>query len=611
MVIDSHNNNNIDNNNSNNNTICQDLINNNNINNNNCNIKNKNDCKQLINNIINNCSIQKLIVGFCWRDKYSPRKWKISLSLVSKRFHYFISNFCSENLDLTRCEETMTLDKDINIFRHFKSTPYTLFQYPPKRIQISTIDFKRLVSPLINEDSNIAYSQKIVLLFSLLESIELEYNGYSMSDRDLSILFSSIETIKKVTVQFNGKCCFNALAELNKFLKRLKLTSFSLLFLEEDGGRSEKMQICLPVISTTTTCSTALSNTKQLASSKSCFQIFSNKPVATTATPNNEIFSTTNSSSPCIRSYLSSDNVHDLESLHLESVSIFMFQELVCSMHHQRLNNLRSLAVIFDDYNLFSSISCEALCTGLLQLRNLEVLDLSLSIVFNNITNQKELFDISLFQEYLANETTLTSLSLDFISDDMSRVYSEEFIRFLFSEKKNLKKLRINTPLFSSIGAKSNLSTLALDYQANLKCCQLNEIDRFIQNLSNPNSHLKKLQLLNSDPFVNTFLARFLIHNHNGSIENLKVTINRKEFQHILYALSLNTTLKTLTLYTTNFSDFTKENIESLLLTLQDHPSIYKIVIETSCKTLCPYFLNNHFSIYYNSLKLRYYIFKK
>ncbi|EAL62109.1 hypothetical protein DDB_G0290497 [Dictyostelium discoideum AX4] len=612
--------------------------NNNNNNNNNNNFKCQLSSKELhnlnIKNILNNCLIQKIIVGFCWRDTYSCRRWKISLSLVSWRFHYFISMYCSENLDLTRSEETMTLEKDINIFYHYKLNKFTLFRFSPKKIQISTNDFKRLFRiPLLSQQSydnnnsttttavasttttstNSSFNivSAIRCLFSALESIELEYNGYSMEENDLALLFSSVDTIKNVSVQFNGKCCFKALSQLNKCLNNLRLESFSLLFLEEDGGRSDKIQIKLPVVMSTTTIPQLLSSTFQkctLSSSSSSSSLGSG--VITTPSSAPSPSPSTTPTTTCIRSYISSKNVSNLKSLHLESVSIFMLQELVCSLHHNRLNNLKDLIIIFDDSNLFSSISSEAFFSGLSRLPKLRSLYLSLSIVFFNVVDQEK-FNIGSFQKYLQEEKTLETLSIDFISDDMSRVFNREFIEFLFQEKVNLKKLRINTPVFTSFISENNrLTSLTLDYQAHLKCCQLLEIDNLINNISGKSRNLKKLVLLNDNRlFVNTFISRLLTNDRNGSIENLKASIGKQEFSQILNSLSTNTTLKTLTLLTSN--DITQDHIQSLLLTIQDHPSLYKIVIETNCTTLCPYFLKNNFSIYYNYIKLKYYIFKK
>ncbi|KAN0019126.1 hypothetical protein ACTFIU_002328 [Dictyostelium citrinum] len=616
-------------------------ISNNNSNNNNnfkCQLSSKELHNLNIKNILNNCLIQKIIVGFCWRDKYSCRRWKISLSLVSWRFHYFISMYCSENLDLTRSEETMTLEKDINIFYHYKFNKYTLFRFSPKKIQISTNDFKRLFRiPLLsqqsynnnNNNSNNNYNNTTAVaiatttnssfnivsaircLFSSLESIELEYNGYSMEENDLALLFSSVDTIKNVSVQFNGKCCFKALSQLNKCLNNLRLESFSLLFLEEDGGRSDKIQIKLPVVMSTTTIPQLLSQKCTLSSTSSTSSYSTSLPSSSYIGTGAGIGASTTPTTTCIRSYISSKNVSNLKSLHLESVSVFMLQELVCSLHHNRLNNLKDLVIIFDDSNLFSSISSEAFFSGLAKLPKLKSLYLSLSIVFFNVVDDQDKFNIGSFQKYLQEEKTLETLSIDFISDDMSRVFNKEFIEFLFQEKTNLKKLRINTPVFTSFISENNqLTSLTLDYQAHLKCCQLLEIDNLINNISGRSRNLKKLVLLNDNRlFVNTFISRLLTNDRNGSIENLKASIGKQEFYQILNSLSTNTTLKTLTLLASN--DITQDHIQSLLLTVQDHPSLYKIVIETSCASLCPYFLKNNFSIYYNYIKLKYYIFKK
>jgi len=563
MMINNNNNN--SNNSNNNNEIC-----------NNNNSNNNNECTL----VSYCCFVQKKIIEFCWNDKDSCRKWKLTLSLVCWKFHSYISEFCSRELDLDITESML---KNIDVLNHYKSK-FSLFQLPPVKLRFSTQVFHQMCEKYkVMKNKTIQQQQQRITnckgfseFFSRLETLELDYDSrYPLSMDHVKLIFSN-HSISNISIQFNGKCDGPSIYSLLQFIDCLpNIKSLSLLDLvEESNSGSLEASVA----------STVFNNN----SSNNYYSSLETCPIRSLLNP------TCKSKSVCSKT---------IESIHFESLSVLFYKDLICSIQNNRFTNLKSLSIVYDDVEFFKQISFKEFVIALSKLSNLKHLCLSLSIVLTQYE-----FDIKWFLYYLSQETSLESITIDWISDNINRVYSHEFINYIFNCKKNLKKLTINTPIIPDIKPTSKLESLNLTAEFNITPCV---IDSLVNNLLSQ-SNLKKLGIFNTGLYINRLLTKILSVGTN--LKSIRSYAYCKDFNLVLDALASNHSLEKLHLTSDSYCELNKHMIESLLNTIEFHPSILKLKIESKFHTLSPKFNSSQefpFNIFFDHQNVQYIIIKK
>ncbi|KAF2077288.1 hypothetical protein CYY_001413 [Polysphondylium violaceum] len=531
------------------------------------------------------CFIQKKIIGYCWSDKNSCRKWKLTISLVCWKFHSYISEFCSRELDLDITESML---KNIDVLNHYKSK-YSLFQLPPVKLRFSTQVFHQMCEKykliknnnnnMVNND-NCGFSE----FFSRLETLDLDYDSrYPLSLDHINLIFSNRCLVSNISIQFNGKCDGPSIYCLLQYIDDLpNIKSLSLLDLVEEHGSS------INEASTANLDTTMSDISPRNHHQNDDYSTLELCPIRTLLNPSCA------SQSVCCKT---------IESIHFESLSVLFYKDLICSIQNNRFSNLKSLSIVYDDVEFFKQIPFKEFALALSKLVKLEHLCLSLSIVLSQYE-----FDIKWFLYYLTQENSLININLDWISDDINRVYSKEFINYIFNCKEKLQKLTINTPIISEIKSTSKLVSLNLTFESHITPCT---IESLVRDLLNPNSNLKKLGIFNTGLYINRLLTRIITV--GTKLKTIRSYAYCKDFNLVLQALASNHSLEKLHLTSDSYCELNKNMIESLLDTIEFHPSILKLKIESKFHTLSPKFYHSQFpfNIFFDHLTVQFIIIKK